>query len=471
MRIVLAAAMAVSVLLAAAPTLAAPAAKKATPTKAAAAPNIAAAKAYVDQIYLQIPGAFNWRTVRYTPELRRLIDKEQAEAKGEIGLIDAVPFCECQDTAGSYGYSTTVGPAGANRALVTVALRNGDRSTFRISMQWIGGRWVVADIGSARQPSLLAFLRKAYPAAGTAAKPTPVVQRPAGLPASIVYRGTAVKISNRENIPVIFVLDNVNGQISGVFDDTSIASVMKPAVSGVYQSGQCTLKARDRTYAGPCDSKGFSGTIVDKKGATIMTFSLAGSPPSYSPQQAMTATPSAAPADNSRYRAPPPQTSGAGSGFFDYVEGDPIDRRGGGGGDQYGGGSREPQGSRWTYGRARWVLLPGDSCRPEERLTKKHCYGDVIGYLRANPKIKDVTVITLDRPPRIGEYISNDTRVGYDYVQVKRRGEGFIGDKDRTGTHKAPMPPGCDYTPLKEGFIFDGLGPKGLREAALWRCP
>ncbi|HEX4693685.1 hypothetical protein [Sphingomonas sp.] len=126
-----------------------------------AATRLDAAKAYVQAIYRRIPGKFNYRLVRYVPELRRLIERDDAAAKGEIGAIDAVPFCDCQDTATNYRVlRTSVESTPRGGARVTTFLRNDKVGRFVVDLVSTRGRWAVADIHTPDMPSFLAMMRR-----------------------------------------------------------------------------------------------------------------------------------------------------------------------------------------------------------------------------------------------------------------------------------------------------------------------
>ena len=123
-----------------------------------------AAQAYVVAIYRQLPQArFDFRHVRYAPLLRTLLDQEAAAAHGEVGLIDSVPFCACQDTAGDYAFTVESRLAPTDRAEVLVHLRNGGRSTFRLDLVRVRTGWAVADIHGPERPSLVAYLQRNLP--------------------------------------------------------------------------------------------------------------------------------------------------------------------------------------------------------------------------------------------------------------------------------------------------------------------
>ena len=131
---------------------------------AAAASPTGSARAYVEAIYRRLPEErFDFRHVRYAPLLRTLLNREAAAAHGEVGLIDDVPFCACQDTAEDYAFTAESRPAPADRAEVLVHLHNGGSSTFRLDMVRLRTGWAVADIHGRERPSLVAYLQRNLP--------------------------------------------------------------------------------------------------------------------------------------------------------------------------------------------------------------------------------------------------------------------------------------------------------------------
>lgn len=133
-------------------------------TVSAATPaELAAAKRYVEGIYAKLPGDFDYRSVRYAPALKALIAKDDAcaEAGGGICAIDAVPFCDCQDTGRDYRLvSSTVVAKGDTGARVTVQMRNGGPKRYSVDLVLIKGNWFVSDIATPTTPSFAAMLRK-----------------------------------------------------------------------------------------------------------------------------------------------------------------------------------------------------------------------------------------------------------------------------------------------------------------------
>lgn len=105
---------------------------------------------------------FGYRKVRYVPKLDRLLAREAADAGGKMSLLDAVPFCDCQDTADDFGlHTSSVAAVAPNRAIVTVHLQNGGASTYRIDMVRLAAGWAVADIHGPVHASLVTWLRSA----------------------------------------------------------------------------------------------------------------------------------------------------------------------------------------------------------------------------------------------------------------------------------------------------------------------
>ena len=138
----------------------------AAPVGAATPAELGRAKAYIESIYRTIPGRFDYASVHYAPKLKTLIDRDGAysRASGDVGVVDGIPFCDCQDTAPNYRIiSTSVAAHGATGAIVTVMLRNEKTGRFTIDLILSNGRWLVADVHSPDTPSFLALLRREVP--------------------------------------------------------------------------------------------------------------------------------------------------------------------------------------------------------------------------------------------------------------------------------------------------------------------
>ena len=130
--------------------------------KPAPSSDLSAAKAYVESIYAKLPGDFDYRTVRYAPALKALIAKDDAcaEAGGGICVIDAVPFCDCQDTGTDYKLvSANVVATGKSGARVTVQVRNFGPVRYSVDLIQAKGTWYVADITTPSTKSFVAKLR------------------------------------------------------------------------------------------------------------------------------------------------------------------------------------------------------------------------------------------------------------------------------------------------------------------------
>lgn len=143
----------------------------AMPSAASAATpaELAAAKRYVEGIYVKLPGDFDYRSVRYAPALKALIARDDAcaEAGGGICVIDTVPFCDCQDTGSDYKLvSSTVVAKGDTGARVTVQMRNGGPKRYSVDLVLIKGSWFVSDIATPTTPSFAAKLRKGLKSGG-----------------------------------------------------------------------------------------------------------------------------------------------------------------------------------------------------------------------------------------------------------------------------------------------------------------
>ena len=134
---------------------------------AAAAPPLSDAKAYVVGIYRQIPGGFDYHKGHYADRLGGLLRRDTAFSRrsGDMGFIEAVPFCDCQDTTSDYRIlQSSVEPRGPNGAAVTVLLRNGSENRrFTVDLLRERGGWRIADVHSPDTPSLLALLEREVP--------------------------------------------------------------------------------------------------------------------------------------------------------------------------------------------------------------------------------------------------------------------------------------------------------------------
>ena len=124
---------------------------------------LAGTKAYVDWIYRSLPNAPTDH-VRYAPALRRWMDRDAAYSarRSEVGALDGIPFCGCQDFDAGYRFETHV-VATATGATARVRLHNGTRSLMKIDLVPSRRGWLVSDVHSKDTPSLLALLRREVP--------------------------------------------------------------------------------------------------------------------------------------------------------------------------------------------------------------------------------------------------------------------------------------------------------------------
>lgn len=135
-------------------------------TASAATRNVSA-RAYVAAIYRRIPQqSFDYRTIDYGRELTDLMARAArfSEVSGDVGPLDGIPFCDCQDNDANYRVmhiSSTTRAHGLTK--VSVDLRNGDVQRFTVDVAQDHGRWRVIDVHSHGMPSLLAYLRREVP--------------------------------------------------------------------------------------------------------------------------------------------------------------------------------------------------------------------------------------------------------------------------------------------------------------------
>lgn len=137
-------------------------------TTAKAAASAGSPSDIVDAIYRRfVFGMGNrnsdYRLAPWSLELRSWLARDdRATPAGEIGVFDSVPFCDCQDTSPAWRvHSKTVSRTG-NSARVEAFLGR-DRFVYDLKVE--GNRWVIADIHSPLNHSLLTMLRREVPRA------------------------------------------------------------------------------------------------------------------------------------------------------------------------------------------------------------------------------------------------------------------------------------------------------------------
>lgn len=122
------------------------------PMVAAAGPSEASARAFLETIYRWYRkgsyGAPMKRPERwFEPKLAAAIRADEAEAdrKGEIGKLEADPFCDCQDFD---ALAAVIGPVAitGGRASVEVGFADGIETRMRYTLVWTRGGWRVFDI-------------------------------------------------------------------------------------------------------------------------------------------------------------------------------------------------------------------------------------------------------------------------------------------------------------------------------------
>jgi hypothetical protein len=94
--------------------------------------------------------------------LAAAIREDARLSKGEVGLLDGDPLCQCQDPAGLDALIREVGQPGRRIATAHVLLRFGGADEREVRLQLVRTRagWRVADVGTAEAPSLLGDLQR-----------------------------------------------------------------------------------------------------------------------------------------------------------------------------------------------------------------------------------------------------------------------------------------------------------------------
>jgi len=122
------------------------------------------AQAFVERIYREYQVSKDVNNLGpaadtlYAPELLRLIRKDEEQAKGEVGVLDGDPICDCQDYEIS-DVHVSIGKGKPDGIPAEVRFRNsGKEIHLTLSLVPAGKGWRIADIGSPSVPSLLKLL-------------------------------------------------------------------------------------------------------------------------------------------------------------------------------------------------------------------------------------------------------------------------------------------------------------------------
>ncbi len=99
------------------------------------------------------------RTI-FSPRLLSLIRRDEQSAKGDVGVLDGDPICDCQDPDGIRLVGLDVGPAGPGRAIARVRVHfAGERAeAMTLDLVSIRGRWRIDDVHTPDTPSLVRLL-------------------------------------------------------------------------------------------------------------------------------------------------------------------------------------------------------------------------------------------------------------------------------------------------------------------------
>ncbi len=98
----------------------------------------------------------------YAPPLLAAMAANSAAYDGEVGYLDSDPLCECQDTAQDLrALAFDITPLGDGQLRAVAPLAGADEPlTLDLTLSREKGEWRVADIATARAPSLLQALER-----------------------------------------------------------------------------------------------------------------------------------------------------------------------------------------------------------------------------------------------------------------------------------------------------------------------
>jgi hypothetical protein len=141
----------------------------ASPVLAAPPQSLDAARAFLTRLYTDYPQdrppdhLGQQRTAVFAPRLLDLmeLDAEAADAKGEVGILDGDPVCDCQDPSGLKLQRLRVIPTGRARLRAKVLLRlAGETRRLTFELEDHGQGWRIADVSSGNSPSLVRLLEE-----------------------------------------------------------------------------------------------------------------------------------------------------------------------------------------------------------------------------------------------------------------------------------------------------------------------
>jgi hypothetical protein len=95
----------------------------------------------------------------FTASTLALIRKDQQLAKGQVGVLDYDPICDCQDDADIQNVSVSESSATSQRAKVVAKFKNGRRKVsvvFDLVLE--GGEWKIYDVHGSLGGSLRKLL-------------------------------------------------------------------------------------------------------------------------------------------------------------------------------------------------------------------------------------------------------------------------------------------------------------------------
>lgn len=142
------------------------------PAVAASGREPAGARRFIEYVYAGYPRLKPWQEAEYrglfAPELRALIVRNDNFSPDEVGPLGGDPICQCQDDSG-FRHRLVRITGSSSRAVAVVrnifgppAPHREDIVTYRLER--ISGKWRIADISTADEPSMKAWLSKALDA-------------------------------------------------------------------------------------------------------------------------------------------------------------------------------------------------------------------------------------------------------------------------------------------------------------------
>lgn len=97
----------------------------------------------------------------FSAELVKLIREDEKQAKGEVGVLDFDPLCNCQDSTGLKIEKIKI-DSKSNSTIAHVTFTISEiKNSLKLQLIKVKGKWLIKDISSEDIPSLYNYMKTA----------------------------------------------------------------------------------------------------------------------------------------------------------------------------------------------------------------------------------------------------------------------------------------------------------------------